>query len=621
MHLLRFFLPALFVSFGASVGGAAWPDDTARSGDTPTPREIYVRATRIAGETIDPARTVTILEEKDFRAKNPATVADILRDVPGIETVRQGGVGQTTSIFIRGARSEDTLILIDGIEVNDAMAPAAGFDFATLPATGIARIEVYRGPQSVRFGAGALGGVINIVTEEGESPARVRLSGEAGGFDTRRGSAHASGRAGTLGYSLGVESFASEGFSAAAAEDGNREPDGATLRSVTGKLAWRPSPTTAIVGTTRALDGHVDLDLHGGGGGDDPNSASRARSRVIGVRGSTRFFEERLKSSAGVSVAKIDRFDFNDPDAGNAQDFRESFHAEMRKIETEQEFLLREAHALRATFQHREESGFAESFGERRQSFTGTSGTYLYDDGEWFADLGGAVGIVASHRLSLGRRLEGGDTQVFLTHGSGFKPPSLFQRYSAYGTPGLTPETSTTMELSLERRFSPGFMAGLVFFRSEFRELIDFDFLANRYFNLSRARSEGAEARATIAFSTETSLELTSSYLDARDETTGAALPRRPRWSGTASLKYQSSALSAAISSRLRGARPDIDPNTFARTEATGYEVVDAHLSYPVAPAWKVHGRVENLFDRRYQEVAGYGSASRAFFVGAAVEL
>lgn len=593
-------------------------------------REIVVEASRIGGETVDPSRSITIVEEKDFRAKNPATVADILRDVPGIETVRQGGVGQTTSVFIRGARSEATLVLIDGIEANDAMAPAAGFDFSAIPATNVTRVEVYRGPQSVRFGAGALGGVINIVTNEGDERTRARVSAEGGGFGTARGAANVSGRAGAVGYSLGLESFSSAGFSAAAASDGNREPDGAEIRGAAAKLTWRPSPSTALEATARAFDGHADLDLRGGAGGDDPNSAARTRQRIAGVRGSTRFFDERLKSSLGASVSSLERADYNNPDTWNAQDSFNAFRGETRKIENENDFVVDEAQTLRATLQTRTESGSAETglngalsaIGRRSQSITGTALTYLYDDGAWFADVGGRVdtGAIASHRLSVGRIFEASASKVFVAHGSGFKLPSLYQLYSTYGTPDLRHESSATTELSFERKFSPAFAAGLTFYRAEFRELIDFDFVTSKYFNVARARSEGAEARASFAPAAGWAFETSATFLETRDEVTGLALLRRPKWAGTAALKYGDSAFEGSLAARFRGARPDVDPNTFARIEAAPYEVVDASLGYALSPLLKLNARVENIFDRQYQEVAGYGVSGRAVYAGIATE-
>lgn len=602
----------------------------------PSTSQIFlVEATRLGGETIDPSRSVTIVEEADFRAKSPATVADILRGIPGIETIRQGAVGQTTSVFIRGARSEDTLVLIDGMEANDAMAPASGFDFSALPAGNVARIEVYRGPQSVRFGAGALGGVINIVTKEGDGPARMRASAEGGSYGTRRGTTGVSGKAGALAYSFGLEKFITRGFSAASASDGNTEVDGAEIKAVSSKLVWRPTSSTSLEGVVRAFEGTADLDLQGGVGGDDPNSASRTRQLVAGVRGSTRFLDESLRSTLGMYGAKMERDDFNRPDSVNAQDSFNTFRSESRKIENENEFSLGEAHTLRASLQHRAEAGNSDSgfngaltsVGRKSQSVSGVALTYLYDDASWFADLGGrtdtssSAGSIASHRVSLGRTFNEGASKIFLAHGSGFKLPSLFQQYSTYGTEGLHHESSSSLELTGEHRWTPALAVGATLFRAEFRELIDFDFLASKYFNVSRSRSEGAELRATYELRAGLELEASSTYLETRDEATGLPLLRRPRNAWTAAVKYRGEALNFSLSARHRGSRPDVDPNTFARIGAPSYEVVELGAGYAFSPVWKIDGRIENIFDRKYEEVAGYGTSGLAAYAGLSAEL
>src|SRR5690606_23692837 len=143
----------------------------------------YARKIIIEASRIEPSRSTTIITSSEIEKSGANTVADLLRDIPGVELLRQGPMGQTASVFIRGARAESTLVLIDGMPVNDIMSPGAAFDFSVLSADSVSRIEVYRGPQSVRFGAGALGGVINILTKEGSPGVHTQTSLEAGSYN------------------------------------------------------------------------------------------------------------------------------------------------------------------------------------------------------------------------------------------------------------------------------------------------------------------------------------------------------------------------------------------------------------------------------------------------------
>jgi len=297
-----------------------------------------VQAPRLLEESIEASRSVNIIDEKEIKLKNQQTVADILRDVPGVEVVRQGPLGQTTSIFIRGARSEDTLVLIDGAEVNDAIAPSRGYDFSSLSPANIERIEVYRGPQSVRFGAGALGGVINIVTKEGMGSPHGLYAVEGGSYETLRGSAGFLGKTRQVGYSLTVDGFQTHGFSSADVRDGNNERDGEKNATVSSKLTWVPDSISKVSATFRYIKTGTDLDVHGGVGGDDPNDTANSTQLVGSIEGQRRFFSERLKSTLGFYYSEMNRSDTNPVDAVNPNDSWDRFLSENQKLESNHEF-------------------------------------------------------------------------------------------------------------------------------------------------------------------------------------------------------------------------------------------------------------------------------------------
>lgn len=596
---------------------------------------IVVEATRLEADAAEASRSITTIDEALIAMKRPATVADVLREIPGVEVVRQGHVGQTTSVFVRGARSEDTLVLIDGIEVNDAISPGRGFDFSSLSPAGIAKIEVFRGPQSVRFGAGALGGVIAITTKEGRGRLRTHYSLEGGAYETARGAVLSAGNSGALGYTLGVETLRTAGFSAAKSASGAGEKDGAETKSAFTKLTWQRGTAQTLGATFRYSSAAVDLDRMGGPDGDDPNNTSRAGLLLAGLTASDRFFSERLQSRLGVFYSQMQRSNRNEPDAVSSNDSADSFSSQNTKLDSNHEWLVGEAHSLRLDLQWREETGVSAStfngaasgVPAQSQAVVGEALTYLYDDEVWFADTGvrsdqhSSAGSVPSYRVSAGRHFFSKRWKLSATYGTGFKPPSLYQLFSNYGNRALMHEKSEAVDLALAGELSGGGSVSISYFRNSFRDMIDYDLLAEKYFNVAKARSEGLALQAVVPLRRDLALEAQYTYSEVADEATGLPLLRRPRNKWSAAARYKAHGIEGFAQYRFRGERADVNPASFQRMQADAYATVDVGGSYAFSPAFKFSGRIENLFDQTYEEVAGYGTPGLSVYVGVSGEI
>ena len=129
------------------------------------------------------ASHVTVLEGDELRARGITSVAEALRNVGGMDVVRNGSFGAVTSLFMRGGESDHTLVLVDGVQVNRA---GGGFDFSTLTLDNVERIEVVRGPGSALYGSDAMAGVVHVVTRMGRGSPRLRASVEAASFSEPR---------------------------------------------------------------------------------------------------------------------------------------------------------------------------------------------------------------------------------------------------------------------------------------------------------------------------------------------------------------------------------------------------------------------------------------------------
>jgi len=146
--------------------------------------EIIVTATKTEGYQAEVGSSTTVITAKDLEKTGKRTVGEILRNVPGVSVVQNSAFGGLTSVYLRGSKPGHTLVLIDGVEVNDPMATDRSFDFAHLTTDNIKRIEIVRGPQSTLYGSDAIGGVINIITKKGKGKPKFSASSEAGSHKT-----------------------------------------------------------------------------------------------------------------------------------------------------------------------------------------------------------------------------------------------------------------------------------------------------------------------------------------------------------------------------------------------------------------------------------------------------
>ncbi len=187
-------LPVL-LAFHPQPANAADSDALAEPGTLPT---VVVTPTRSPTPESEVGSSVTVIAEEEIQRKQERTLPDALKDVPGLNVVQTGGPGGTTSVFIRGANSNQTKVFIDGIDATD---PATGtFNFEHILTWDIERVEVVRGPQSGLYGADAIGGVINIITKKGSGPAQFAGSLEGGSFGTLNQNARVSGAAERFNY-------------------------------------------------------------------------------------------------------------------------------------------------------------------------------------------------------------------------------------------------------------------------------------------------------------------------------------------------------------------------------------------------------------------------------------
>src|SRR5579863_8146371 len=225
------------------------PATTAKKEQAQKLSPVVVTATRIPQPIADIGTTITVVEDPQIQDQKIDRVANVLREVPGVQVTQSGSPGSVTDVSIRGATPSQTLVLVDGVEVN---AGATGsFDLANLTTDNLDRIEILRGAGGSLYGSQAIGGVVNVLSQEGEGPPTASILSGGGNRATSQQVATVSGAQGKLGYSGAVSYFSTEGF--------RPVNDNSDNLSLNGRLDYHLGDDTVLRGFARYIASNVSL--------------------------------------------------------------------------------------------------------------------------------------------------------------------------------------------------------------------------------------------------------------------------------------------------------------------------------------------------------------------------
>ncbi len=608
--------------------------------------EVVVTANRLETATAEVGSSITVITAKEIEQRQQTFLLDVLRGVPSVDVVQNGGPGSTTAVFMRGANSEHTLVLMDGIELNDPSSPSGGFDFANLPTDNIERIEILRGPQSTLYGSRAMGGVINIITKRGKGAPTGFFSTQGGSFHTITEKAGVSGGTDRYNYSLGLSRFDSDGFSAAGKKYGNTENDGNQNTSVKSRLGITPTSNLSIDFIVNYLKNRTDLDNNGGVGGDDPNYVQKNEQLSIRSQADLALFDNRWEQRLGVSLNNLNRDFTNGIDPAHPSDLsRGSFDGQSVTFDWQHTLHLHETNSLTLGIERKEETAKSDYYSESawgpysspwEEHTARTTGYYLQDQvrlwDAWFTTLGvrlddhSSFGSKATYRFTSAYTVKQTNTTVKGSYGTAFKAPSLYQLYAPdYGDKNLNPEKSTGWDLGVEQSLLGGKLTmGATYFHNDFEDLINFDSTLFKYDNIARATTQGVELTTSVHPIDVLTLRAGYTYTKTEDKNTGLELLLRPKNKISADGNYRflkNAHLNLGIIYVGTRFNTVYDPTTFAATRVKMGEYLLANLaaSYDISKNLQIIGRVDNLFDRNYEEITGYGTAGISAFGGVKV--
>lgn len=602
--------------------------------------DIVVAASRAPMSRSSLGVATTVLDAEDLRARAASSVSDLLLSVPGFAIGRSGGVGPVAAAFLRGGESRFARVLVDGVPVNE---PGGYFNFGTLLAGDLSRVEVVRGSVSTLYGSDALAGVVDLRPRETEG---AFGSVEGGSFETRAGSL-------SLGRSFGPVALFATGNSY---ETDNEQPNGAfesrafrfgaSRPGVTSAraFAWRQSTEGGVPGAT--LYGRADLDAR------YERDLTVAGFELGRTRGSFRHL-------ARFSVKHDDQLSINPADSGSytpAFDGRRAPFAfsdfpnplgyvnETTRLNgTLQTEASRGAHLVIAGVDVERETG---EVGDLRTPATlveperTNAGVFVQDQWRAANRLFVTAGVRAERKELSGtvvvprasfawQAVSKPDAEIAFraSGGEGIKDPSFLESYGkqsfAVGNPDLEPERSRTFDAGVDARLFGRARFEATLFHHTYRDHIAYKALPNfagTYENLPKTRSRGVELAAEIAIGpnvrvhgqyTRTDAEILESASASGANAPGQPLLRRPKNQGSATVEFRRARLFAAATAIRVGERPDSDFSGLGFTTNAAYTRVDLRARFAVSDAVSISAVLENAADREYQEILGYRALGR----------
>ncbi len=603
---------------------------------------IVVTANRTPQPLSRIGQSISIIDQARIDQRQVNNIADILREVPGVSIARNGGLGGVTSVFIRGAESDQTVALIDGVKINDPAAPGGGFNFGNLLIGNIERIEVLRGAQSVLWGSQAIGGVVNMITAAPTDTLLVNARAEGGYRGTAQVVGNISGKAGPLSASVGGGYFRTDGISAFSEARGGKERDGFENWGANARLELALAANLALEARGYYADSRADADGFAppSFAFGDTRDTSKTRE-IIGYTGlKAAFFDGRFRNRLGFALTDVRRRNY-DPSSGPEPTFRANGRNERYEYQGVVDF----SKGWQATFgAERENSRFDTGPGSGASArinsvygqlvaspilgLTLTAGL-RHDDHDRF---GGATTFGGSGVYSP----NAGATTLRASYAEGFKAPSLFQLFSDFGNTRLRPETSKGYDVGVTQKLlAGGIEASATWFHRDSVDLIDFaacprplsGICVNRpfgtYDNIAKARSKGVELGLLLRPIEALTLRGNYTWLDARNQSPGPRLgkrlARRPGDNLHVSADYRwNFGLETGATLTMVGASFDNASNS---NRLAGYVLADLRASYQLTPAISLYARIENLFDEKYETVRQYGSFGRAAYGGVRLRL
>jgi vitamin B12 transporter len=605
---------------------------------------VVVTATRTEIPQRDVTTSISVISAEDIRTQQAETVLEVLRGVPGLDVVQTGSRGNRTEVFIRGSESKQVLVLLDGVEVNSTTEGA--FNFAHLTTENVERIEILRGSGGTLYGSQAIGGVIQIITKAGKGKPEITLSAEGGNKYTNRQVFALQGGTEKLSYFLSGSHLDTDGFRSVNDDYRNL--------AASSRVDFRPTDSTLLRGVFHFRK--TDLGLFNSNNFipvPDPNARENVTDYVAKLD-----WEHKLTPGwdyrlTGSFFKEYDKFSDNPEPASFDTRERSRFRPEISTAEFQTNYRFGEwsTTTFGLEFKRKKASTSSSSDGIDLGGIDRAirnMGYYFQEQIRFFDDRlilvpgvrlddNQTFGTEWSPSFSAAYLFKETGTKLKAGYSEGFKAPSLNDLFfpsstpgcPSFGNPNLGPEKSWELNAGFEQRFMADRVAiEGTYFHREVKDLIGFvpvargacPFFPVQAANLGNARFDGVEWGIKVKIFAGLSAAANYTYLDW--DTDDGRLVRRSRHRGNVNLNYLYDRFQLNFDANIVGRRDDNDAVTAAAITKPSYVKFDLAGSYqlPVKIALvknvTLFGKIENLFNRKYEEADGFRARPLNFLIG-----
>jgi vitamin B12 transporter len=573
---------------------------------------VVVTASRIEQGLVDAIPHTTVITAEDIRNSQALDLPSLLRREAGFEYLQNGGIGANASLFLRGGDSRQTLFLVDGVRIESATTGAAAIHQLML--TEIDRIEIVRGNVSSLYGAGAVGGVVQIFTRQGRGPVHPQFEVTAGARDTTRVRAGVGGEVDRLRFHLNVSGLRVGGFSSIdtrLAPAASPDRDGFANLSGSGTVAFRIDTRHEVGMRAFRSDSRIDFDNAFAARVTDEHRADTV------LQGISAWTDNHITGSWRSRLTLSRAEDRSDNFTNGAR--ASFFNTGSNQVTWHNTIALRADHALQAGVEWMEQTvGSSTAFTRSARTVQSAFGGYNGRIGahqvqanlrhDRYSDFGTANTWLAGYGYDLAR-----EWKLTAMASTAFAAPSfnlLF--FPGFSNPNLKPERTRSKEVGIQYA-GAGRIARLVYFRTDYADLVVSPAPAFVPLNLNTARVDGVEATASgnvAGFDLRGSLTLQDPW----GESINDRLLRRARTLGSLGVGRQVGAWRLGGDLLVNGTRRDTHITTGARVEQGGFALVNLTARYDIDKAWYAAVRLENALDRTYQTIHGFNQPPRGLY-------
>lgn len=567
-----------------------------------------VSATKSSQSIKDVTSNVDVITAQELEEKHYTTVAQALNSLAGIDVTSNGGMGKTTSVYVRGFDSKRVLVLIDGVRYND-LTGLSGAPFEHLMVADIKQIEVVKGAQSGIWGADAAAGVINIITKDAKKGLHGSVNGEYGSFNTKRYGAKTSYKTDRYYIKASIQKTFTDGFSAQAENNTNLdryEDDGYANTTINLKAGYKIDDTNKIDISHTIIDAYNEFD--GWNAPNDGLTYSKTKDRFSKINFNHTDSFEKLDI-----YAKKSTFDRDYPNGWTKEYDGEVYEYGVKSNipYNENDFIL--VGIDYKTFEHKN------SIDEKYTN----KGAFVTNSNRFNCPLGGEMIFTQSLRYDTNSKFDDKTTgkiglkrvinkDLFLSanYGTAFNTPTLYNLFSNYGNEDLKPENTKSYDISVGYKDFE-----ITYFNSKIKDMIDYSYSTSKYENLAGTTTlKGVEIKYSTELGEDFYITSSYTYLDAKNND-NKNLARRAKSTLKFSVDYYGvENLHVGLNGEYVGTR--YDKNDDEGRQTGRHTLMNMVTNYDIDKTHSVYAKMDNIFNKQYQTVDGYATAPRSIYVG-----